>query len=129
MKKIISILVTVATVMSTTLTGCVNTFREDKNHAKVSWYTTSGLSGNTRSFNGAGLAGSGQDIALQSKFDATLKKGDKLHLVFECEACGDLQEFDIEEAWAKTISCKCPEKIDKDGNAKEYFAISVSFED
>lgn len=128
MKKIISILVTV-TILTIALTGCGNPFRVDKNHAKVSYSTTSGQAGNGRSFNGAGMSVSGQELALRNRSTLVLKKGDKLHLSFECEACGDVQEFDIDEAWAKTISCKCPEQIDEKGNAKEYVAISVGFED
>ena len=128
MKKISIMLVTVV-IMAIALTGCSKSFKRDDNHAKVSWSTTSGQAANTRSFNGAGMSMSVQDIALRNKAEFVLKKGDKLHLTFECEACGDVQEFDIEEAWAKTISCKCPEEIDENGNAKEYYAASVSFED
>ena len=128
MKKISIMLVTVV-IMAIALTGCGESLKQDNNHAKVSWTTTSGQVANTRSFNGAGLTMSGQDIALRNNAEFVLKKGDKLHISFECEACGDAQEFDIEEAWAKTISCKCPEKIDKNGNTKEYYAASVRFED
>lgn len=126
MKRIGIMLVTVV-IMAITLTGCGNPFKTDENHAKVSCYTTSGLAGNTRSFNGAGKTRSGQDLALENKTDFILEKGDKLHLTFECEACGDVQEFDIDNAWAKIISCQCPEEIDENGNAKEYYAASVTF--
>ena len=128
MKKISIILVIVAT-MVLALTGCGDSFRHDENHAKVIMTTASGYSDVTRSFNGAGKTISGQELALRNKGNFSLKRGDKLHLTFECEACGDIQEFDIENAWAKIISCKCPEKIDKNGNAKEYYAISVNFEE
>lgn len=128
MKKISIMLVTVA-IMATILTGCGESLKQDNNHAKVSWTTTSGQVANTRSFNGAGMAMSGQDIALRNKAEFILEKGDTLHLTFECEACGDVQEFDIDEVWAKTISCKCPEEIDENGNVKEYYAASVRFED
>lgn len=127
MKKI-SILVTVV-ILAIALTGCGKSLKKDENHAKVSWSTTSGQAANTRSFNGAGMTISGQDMALRNKTEFILKKGDKLHLTFECEACGDVQEFDIDEAWAKTISCKCPEKIDENGNAKEFYAASVTFKE
>lgn len=126
MKKI-TMLVTVG-IMAIALTGCGNSFKQDKNHAKVSIITSSGYTANTRSFNGAGMTMSGQDIALRNKSEITLKDGDELHLSFECEACGDIQEYDIKENWAKTISCKCPEKIDENGNIKEYYAVSVNFE-
>ena len=119
----------VVIIMTTALTGCVKSLMRDENHAKVSWYTTSGMAANTRSFNGAGMTTSGQDIALRNKAEFVLKKGDKLHLTFECEACGDVQEFDIDEVWSKTISCKCPEKIDDNGNAKEFYSVSVTFEE
>ena len=128
MKKISIMLVTVV-IMAMALTGCGESFKLDENHAKVSWTASNGWASTTRSFNGAGMSLSGQDIALKNKADLTVKKGDKVHLTFECDACGDVQEFDIEEAWAKTLSCKCPEKIDENGNAKEYYAASVSFED
>ena len=128
MKKVGIMLVTVV-IMTIALTGCGESFKHDENHAKVSWTTTIGQAANTRSFNCAGMTMSGQDIALRNKAEFVLKKGDKLHLSFECEACGDMQEFDIEEAWAKTISCKCPEKIDENGNAKEYYSAIVRFED
>ena len=121
-------LVTVV-IMAIALTGCGKSLEKDENHAKVSWSTTSGQAANTRSFNGAGMTISGQDIALRNKAEFVLKKGDKLHLTFECEACGDVQEFDIDEVWAKTISCKCPEKIDENGNAKEFYTASVTFKE
>ena len=128
MKKISIMLVTVV-IMAIALTGCGKSLEKDENHAKVSWSTTSGQAANTRSFNGAGMTISGQDIALRNKAEFFLKKGDKLHLTFECEACGDVQEFDIDEVWAKTISCKCPEKIDENGNAKEFYTASVTFKE
>lgn len=128
MKKISIMLVTVV-IMVMALTGCGNSFKQDENHAKVSWTASNGWTANTRSFNGAGMTWSGQDIALKNKAELTFKRGDKVHLTFECDACGDVQEFDIEENWAKTLSCKCPEEIDENGNAKEYYAASVRFED
>ena len=50
------------------------------------------------------------------------------HIVFKCDACKNEQEFDIDNAWADVISCDCPEKIDKDGNAREYSAIEVTYD-
>jgi len=129
MKKKISIMLVTGVIMAITLTGCGESLKQDENHAKVSWVTESGQAANTRSFNGAGMTMSGQDIALRNKAKFVLKEGDKLHLTFECEACGDVQEFDIDEPWAKTISCECPEEIDENGNAKEYYSATVSFEE
>ena len=125
-----AIMMVIATILVTFgLTGCTNPFKTDENHAKVSISTESGFSDTIQSVNGAGKSASGQSIALRYKSEFVLKKGDKLYLAFNCDACGYTKEFVIDYPWANTISCDCPEKIDEAGNAKEYFAISVSFKE
>lgn len=128
MKKICVMIVTVV-LMCTALTGCSNTFKSDDTHATISLTTSSGDASVWRSVNGAGKTISGQEIALMNKSEIILKKGNTAIVKFECEACGNEQEFEVKEAWAETISCDCPVEIDEKGNAKEYVAISISFEE
>ena len=56
-----------------------------------------------------------------------MKTGETAHIVFKCDACGNEQEFNIDQPWSDIISCDCPEKINKDGNAKEYAAIEIEY--
>ena len=127
MKKICMMMVTVV-LMCVALTGC-SSLKQDKTNAVVTLTTSTGQAYVGRSFNGAGMSMSGQEAALRYKSEVVLKKGETAVVAFKCDACGNEQEYKVDEAWAETISCDCPEKIDENGNAKEYTAISISFED
>ena len=127
MKKTCIMLVTVI-LICVALTGC-NSLKKDDTHAIVSLTTSTGQAYVGQSFNGAGLNLSGQKIALRYKTELTMLKGETATLIFKCDACGNEQEYEITEAFSKTLHCDCPEEIDKDGNAREYFAICVSFKD
>ena len=111
------------------LTGCSNPFRKDDKHATVSMTTSDGQSYVFQSVNGSNATVSGKELALRNgKINFNLKTGETAHIVFKCDACGNEQEFDIDNAWSDVISCDCPEKIDKDGNAREYSAIEVTYD-
>lgn len=125
MKKISMMMVTV--VLFVSLTGCAS-MKQDKTHAIVTLKTSTGQAYVGRSFNGAGMNISGQEAALRNKSELVLKKGETAVVTFKCDACGNEQKYEVKEAWAETLSCDCPEKIDEKGNAKEYTAISISFE-
>lgn len=128
MKKTVMMLISVvfATML---LAGCTNPFKQDNNYAKVSLTTSNGFAANLRSYNGSGKDISGSEFAFKCQSRAKLKKGDVLYLSFKCDACGDKQEFEIHEPWAQTLSCQCPEEMDKEGNAREYFSLSVTVEE
>ena len=131
MRKIKKMMVTVVTMMAIamSLTGCGNLFREDDKHATVSVTTSDGQAYVFQSVNGSNATVSGKELALRNgKININLKTGETAHIVFKCDACGNEQKFDIDNAWADVISCDCPEKIDKDGNAREYSAIEVTYD-
>lgn len=122
---------TIATVVFmcvVALTGC-DSLRKDDTHATVSLTTSTGQAYAGGSYNGAGLNHSGQEIALRNKAQLILKKGETAVVKFYCDACGNEQEYEVSEPWAETLSCDCPEKIDKNGNAKEYTSIIISFKE
>lgn len=130
MRKIKKMMVTVVTMMAIamSLTGCGNPFRTDDKHATVSVTTSDGQAYVFQSVNGSNATISGKELALRNgKIKFNLKTGETAHIVFKCDACGNEQKFDIDNAWADVISCDCPEKIDKDGNAREYVAIEVTY--
>ena len=127
MKKICMMMVTVV-LMCVALTGC-SSLKQDETHASVTLTTSAGQAYVWRSFNGAGMNVSGQEAALRYKSEVVLKKGETAVVTFKCDACGNNQEYEVDKAWAETLSCDCTEKIDEKGNAKEYTAISISFED
>lgn len=127
MKKICIMIVTVV-LMCIALTGC-NNFKQDDTHATVSLTTSTGQAFVGQSFNGAGMTWSGQKAALHYKSDLTLLKGETATLIFKCDACGNEQKYEIDEAFSETLHCDCPEEIDEHGNAREYFAICISFKD
>ena len=131
MRKIKKMMVTVVTMMAIamSLTGCGNLFREDDKHATVSVTTSDGQAYVFQSVNGSNSTLSGKEKALlKCKFNLNLKTGETAHIVFKCDECGNEQEFDIDKAWSDVIGCDCPEKIDKDGNAREYSAIEVTYD-
>ena len=125
LKKIVTMMIIVVA-----LTGCSNPFRKDDKHATVSMTTSDGQSYVFQSVNGSNATVSGKELALKKKYKANfnLKTGETVHIVFKCDACGNEQKFDIDNAWSDVISCDCPEKIDKDGNAREYSAIEVTYD-
>lgn len=130
-KTMRKIIMTVLTTMliGMMLTGCSNPFRKDDKHATVSMTTSDGQAYVFQSFNGSNATVSGKELALRTgKINFNLKTGETAHIVFKCDACGNEQEFDIDNAWSDVISCDCPEKIDKDGNAREYSAIEVTYD-
>ena len=123
LKKIVTMMIIVVA-----LTGCSNPFRKDDKHATVSMTTSEGQAYVFQSVNGSNATISGKELALRNgKIKFNLKTGETAHIVFKCDACGNEQKFDIDNAWADVISCDCPEKIDKDGNAREYSAIEVAY--
>lgn len=127
MKKMITAVVTMM-VMVIALTGCSNPLRKDDKHATVSVTTSDGQSYVGQSVNGSNATVSGKELALRNgKFTVNLKTGETAHIVFKCDACGNEQEFDINEPWSDVLACDCSEKIDKNGNAREYSAIEVSY--
>lgn len=110
------------------LTGCSNPFRTDDAHATVSVTTSDGQAHVFQSVNGSNATVSGKELALREcKTNFNLKTGETAHIVFKCDACGNEQEFDINQPWSDVISCDCPEEIDEDGNAREYSAIEVTY--
>ena len=126
MKRMLKKIVTMM-IMVVALTGCSNPFRKDDKHATVSVTTSDGQAYVFQSVNGSNATVSGKELALRNgKININLKTGETAHIVFKCDACGNEQKFDIDNAWADVISCDCPEKIDKDGNAREYSAIEVT---
>lgn len=127
MKKIITAVVTMM-VMAVALTGCSNPFRTDDNHATVSITASDGRAYVFQSVNGSNATVSGKELALRyGKFTLNLKAGETAQIVFKCDACGNEQKFDISEPWSDVLACDCSEKIDKNGNAREYSAIEVSY--
>ena len=126
MKTAIAVIMTII-IGCFALTSCGDALKKDDNHATVSITASNGGSFVGKSFNGAGYNWSGKDIALRNKMQISLKRGDTAHVVFKCDACNDVQEYDIDAAWADVLSCDCSESIDEAGNAKEYYAISISF--
>lgn len=126
MKKNIILVVTMMMVMLT-LTGCSNPFRKDDAHATVAVTISDGQAYVGQSFNGVDATVSGKELALTYKAKFNLETGETAHIVFKCDACGNEQEFDIDKEWADVISCDCPEEINKDGNAREYTAIEVKY--
>ena len=128
MRKIIMAVLTTM-LIGMMLTGCSNPFRKDDKHATVSMTTSDGQAYVFQSVNGSNATVSGKELALRNgKININLKTGETAHIVFKCDACGNEQEFDIDNAWSDVISCDCPEKIDKDGNAREYSAIEVTYD-
>ena len=127
MKKICIMMVTVI-LMCVALTGC-NSFKQDDTHATVSLTTSTGQSFIGQSFNGAGMTWSGQKAALHYKSELTLLNGETATLTFKCDACGNEQTYEVTEAFSEMLHCDCPEEIDENGNAREYFAICISFKD
>ena len=127
MKRMLKKIVTMM-IMVVALTGCSNPFRKDDKHATVSMTTSDGQSYVFQSVNASNATVSGKELALKNgKINFNLKTGETAHIVFKCDACGNEQKFDIDNAWSDVISCDCPEKIDKDGNAREYSAIEVAY--
>lgn len=128
MKKNIMV-VLMALIVMMNLTGCGNLFRKDKEHATVSVTTSDGKSYIGQTVNGSNATVTGKTLALEHKSKIRLKKGETAHIIFTCDACGDKQEFDIDQPWSEVIHCKCPEDIDKNGNSKEFSAIVISYEE
>lgn len=130
MRKIKKMMITVVTMMAIamSLTGCGNPFRTDDKHATVSVTTSDGQAYVFQSVNGSNCTVSGKEKALREcKFNLNLKTGETAHIVLKCEACGNEREFNVAEPWSDVIFCDCPEEIDEDGNAREYAAIEVSY--
>mgnify|MGYP004516514097 FL=1 len=127
MKKNIMV-VLMALIVMMNLTGCGNMFRKDKEHATLSVTTSDGKSYIGQTVNGSNATVTGKTLALEHKSKIRLKKGETAHIIFTCDACGDKQEFDIDQPGSEVIHCKCPEDIDENGNAKEYSAIVISYE-
>lgn len=123
-KKIIIIVIAIFVLI---LVGCTS-FKEDKNHADVTIVTSAGDAYLFQSCNGSNSTHSGRDIALANQSKLSLKQGETATITFKCSACGKEESYKIEEPWAGVISCDCPEKIDSEGNAKEYVAISISYQ-
>ena len=127
MRKIIMTVLTTM-LIGMMLTGC-NPFRKDDKHATVSVTTSDGQAYVFQSVNGSNATVSGKELALRNgKINFNLKTGETAHIVFKCDACGNEQKFDINHAWSDVISCDCPEKIDEEGNAREYSAIEVTYD-
>ena len=127
MKKIIMTAITTM-LIGIMLMGCSNPFRKDDKHATVSMTTSEGQAYVFQSVNGSNATVSGKELALRTgKIKFNLKTGETAHIVFKCDACGNEQKFDIDNAWSDVISCDCPEKINKEGNAREYAAIEVAY--
>ena len=97
------------------LTGCFNPCRTDDVHATVSITTSDGRANIFQSVNSSGLLISGKEFALSGvhKYNLNLKTGETAHITFQCDACGNKQEFDIDKAWSDVISCDCPKKWTK----------------
>lgn len=128
MKKIIMTAITTM-LIGIMLMGCSNPFRKDDKHATVSMTTSDGQAYVFQSVNGSNATVSGKELALRNgKINFNLKTGETVHITFKCDECGNEQEFDIDNAWSDVISCDCPEKINKDGNAREYAAIEVTYD-
>lgn len=123
MKKFCMMMI-VAILMCFILTGCL---RQDRNHASVGLKLSNGVACVAESYNGAGMTLSGQQIALKHVSNIVLEEGETAELTFKCNACGNNQKYEIDAPWAEILSCDCPEKIDKNGNAKEYLAIGFSY--
>lgn len=127
MKRMLKTIVTMM-IMVVALTGCSNLSRKDDTNATVSITTSDGQAYVYRSVNGSDATVSGKEYALRKdKIKVNMKTGETAHIKFKCNACKNKQEFDIDQPWSDIISCDCPEKIDKDGNAKEYVAIEVAY--
>ena len=123
MKKFCMMMI-VAILMCFILTGCL---RQDRSHASVAVKLSSGGAGVFESYNGAGMTMSGQQLAVYHAVKCTLKDGETAEVTFKCNACGNNQKYEIDAPWAEVLSCDCPEKIDENGNAKEYVAIKIRY--
>ena len=130
-KTMRKIIMTVLTTMliGMMLTGCRNPFRIDDKNATVLMTASDGQAYVFQSVNGSNATVSGRELALKKKHKANLnlKTGETAHITFKCDECGNEQEFDIDQPWADVISCDCPEEINKEGNAREYAAIEVTY--
>ena len=106
-----------------TLTGCgniENMFKFDEIHATASITTSSGDAFVVESMNK-------QEISVMNQIRWELAKGETAVVDFECLACKNKQKFEISTPWAKTIACDCPEKLDSNGNQREYITIAMSY--
>ena len=127
MRKLIMVVVTIM-VMAVALTGCSNPFRKDDQHATVSITTSDGRAYVFQTVNGSNATISGKELALKDyKLKVNLKTDETAHVVFKCDACGNKQEIDIDQPWSDVIHCDCPEEIDEKGNAREYAAIELTY--
>ena len=124
MRKLGIMMITVVS-MCLAFTGCEK-LRRDNVHASVTLTTSNGDEYVWKSVNGAGVTKSGKDMALHHKSEFILRNGETAKVTFKCYSCGNAQEYNISEAWAKVLSCDCPEEINE-GNSKEYTAIRISF--
>ena len=130
-KTMRKIIMTVLTTMliGMMLTGCGNPFRKDDKHATVSVTTSDGQAYVFQSVNSSNSVVSGKENALRHyKFNLNLKTDETAHIVFKCDTCGNNQEFEVSKPWADVIFCDCPEKMDENGNVREYAAIEVTYD-
>ena len=127
MKKVILLVVTTM-IMGITLTGCSNSTRKDEQHATVTLTTSDGQAYVYQSVNSSNSVLSGKTYALQyAKKEINMKTGETIHITFKCDACKNVQEIDVDNAWADVIHCDCPEEMDEHGNAKEYIAFEINY--
>ena len=102
--------------------------RKDEDNATVSVTTSDGQAYVYQSVNGSDSIFSGKEYALRYfKKEIDMKIGETIHIVFECDACGNKQEIEIDSAFAGVIQCECPEKMDENGNAREYIAFEINY--
>lgn len=127
MKKLIMMVVMMMVLVSI-LTGCSDLHRKDEDNATVSVTTSDGQAYVYQSVNGSDSIFSGKEYALRYfKKEIDMKIGETIHIVFECDACGNKQEIEVDSAFAGVIQCDCPEKMDENGNAREYIAFEINY--
>ena len=126
MRKIVII---VMALMVTFLSACSNPFVLDKNHATVTINQSNGKVAIFETYNGLNMSCSGQTAATRRAVTFELKKGESLQYSFKCDTCGYVEEGTIDYPSVKVLSCRCDEKGDENGNAREYFDFHVTFSD
>lgn len=120
-------LILMAASMMLVLTSCSIFGASDDAHATMAVTTSDGRTGIFESHNGLNRTWSGERAALKDIQKIEILEGGSVSVCFKCEACGDVQEMEIDHPCSMVISCKCPEQGDEGGNAKEYLAFVVNY--
>ena len=125
MKKLMASFVAMA-LLVVSLSGC-NSIMEDKIPATAEITTSEGDAYVVNSVNGTNKNVSGATYAVTyAPFLLSLTDGESATIYFYCPACGHEENDTISAPFAKLYKCECPEKMGKNGAAREYICITTS---